>query len=117
MDTAANGFGVLVDFAVTYTLEAACAVQSGTETANSSKHIKVANQIVLASFLLQRKQKAEDIFVNIPGLQLLVFCSKFYVLQFLFYDIPNGFQQNILVVRLTYGPAHCVRSLAGRNCT
>ena len=71
MDGAVAGVGVLVDLAVADTLETARAGQSGPKASNPREHIKIADQAV-SSFLLQRKQKTEDVISDIPGLLRLL---------------------------------------------
>ncbi len=76
VDGAVAGVGVFVDLTVADALETARAGQSGPKAANPREHVKVTNQMVSASFVLQGRQKAEDAVVyRAPGFRLpALFC-------------------------------------------
>ena len=74
VDGTVTGVGILVDLAVTDALETARAGQSGPETADAREHIKISDQLLFTSIILQRRQKTEDVVPDVPGnLRLLRF--------------------------------------------
>lgn len=56
VDGAVAGVGILVDLAVSYTLETACAGQPSPEAADTREHIKIADQVISSSSWSVRKK-------------------------------------------------------------
>ena len=48
-EESASGVGILVDLAVSYTLETACAGQPSPEAADAREYIKIADQVISSS--------------------------------------------------------------------